>query len=93
MPGVTRPLSVCAAEATHHASWRSGWHTRWHARDSGLLAANATGQRYFERKPKGAGDLVIEAGESVIFRYRILVHQGDAEGAGIAERYQAFCEE
>jgi hypothetical protein len=45
--------------------------TWWMARHYGLFAANATGQSYFEKKSKGSGDLLIPAGESVSFHYRI----------------------
>lgn len=53
--------------------------TTWHVRDYGLFAANPFGLHDFERKPKGAGDMTIPAGKSVRFRYRIFLHEGDAE--------------
>ncbi len=59
--------------------------TWWHARDYGLCAANPFGVSYFEKKPKGTGDLAIPAGESVTFRYRVYIHAGD-EKAGEVER-------
>jgi hypothetical protein len=67
--------------------------TWWHARTYGLLAANAVGQHDFEKKPRGTGNLVIEPGESITFRYRILFHEGDPDTARIADRYRAFGEE
>ncbi len=65
----------------------------WHARDYGLLAANAVGQHYFERKPKGSGNLVLAPGESLTFSYRILFHEGDTGAADIATRYREFSAE
>jgi len=32
----------------------------------------------------------IEPGKPVIFRYRVVVHEGDAKGADLAEKYKAF---
>lgn len=64
--------------------------TWWHARDYGLVAANAFGVHNFEKKPAGTGDMVIEAGDSVTFRYRFLFHEGDADTAKIAERYAEY---
>lgn len=63
----------------------------WHARDYGLLAANPLGGRDFDKKlPKGTGDWVVPAGSSVTFRYRIVLHRGDAQQADIAGKYQDF---
>ena len=59
--------------------------TWWHARDYGLCAANPFGVSYFERKPRGSGDMTIPAGESATFRYRVYIHEGD-EKAGEVER-------
>lgn len=67
--------------------------TWWHARDYGLGAANPFGLSYFEKKPRGTGDMVIENGKTCTFSYRILVHKGSAKEAGIGELYQAYKEE
>ena len=64
--------------------------TWWHARDYGLCAANPFGLSYFEKKPKGTGDMTVEEGQSVTFRYRVLVHNGTAAEADIATRYQEY---
>ena len=64
--------------------------TWWHARDYGLIAANPFGVHDFERKPAGTGDLTVARGSSVTFRYRFVFHEGDAESAGIAKRYQQW---
>ena len=55
--------------------------TAWHVRDYGLFAANPFGLHDFEKKHKGAGDLVIEAGSSVTSRYRFYIHLGDEKQA------------
>lgn len=64
--------------------------TWWHVRDYGLFAANPFGQHDFEKKPAGAGDLTIEPGRSVTFRYRFYVHEGDEQQARVAERYAEY---
>jgi sugar phosphate isomerase/epimerase len=65
--------------------------TWWHVRDYGLFAANPFGIHDFEpKKPAGAGDLVIPAGESVTFKYRFYFHKGDEKQAKVAEHYRAY---
>ena len=63
----------------------------WHARDYGLLAANIFGLHEFDPKlPKGAGDFKIEKGKTVTFRYRVVIHEGDAAAAKLNEKYKDF---
>jgi hypothetical protein len=65
--------------------------TWWMVRDYGLFAANPFGQHAFEKLSDAhVGDLKIAAGGSVTFRYRVLLHTGTADQAGLAERYQEF---
>lgn len=64
--------------------------TWWHVRDYGLFAANPFGIHDFEKKPKGTGDLKIEAGKSVTFKYRFYIHQGDEKEGKVAERYADY---
>lgn len=64
--------------------------TTWHARDYGLCAANPFGLSYFQKKPKGAGDMVIEDGQSVTFKYRVFVHKGTPEEAGVENAYKVY---
>ena len=65
--------------------------TWWHVRDYGLFAANPFGRHYFENLPdKSAGNLVVPAGQSVTFRYRIYFHEGDEQQAKVAEHYAEY---
>jgi hypothetical protein len=65
--------------------------TWWHVRDYGLFAANPFGQHDFEKLPDpNAGNLVIPAGKSVTFRYRVYLHEGDEKQAKVAERYAEY---
>lgn len=68
--------------------------TWWHVRDYGLFAANPFGQHDFEKlADKTAGDLRVPAGQSVTFRYRFYLHQGDEQQARVAGRYAEYLKE
>ena len=58
--------------------------TWWHVRDYGLFAANPFGIHDFEKKPKGTGDLVLRAGEKAVFRYRVLILEGEPDAERLA---------
>ena len=64
--------------------------TWWHVRTYGLFAANPLGEHYFDKKPAGAGDLKIAAGERITFRYRFVFHSGGENAAQIEKRYQDY---
>jgi Family of unknown function (DUF6807) len=67
---------------------------RWHARDYGLFAANPFCEKDMDKnQPSGAGDFTLKAGQSITFRYRLLIHEGDAAAAKITERYQSFTQD
>ena len=52
-----------------------GFPTYWHARGYGLFAANPLGQKEFS-KGKDVLDFKLPAGQSVTFRYKVLIHSG-----------------
>lgn len=62
--------------------------TPWHVRDYGLFAANPLG--YHDFKLEGKRIDTIPEGQSLTFHYRIVLHEGSAEDAEIADRYEAF---
>lgn len=64
--------------------------TWWHARTYGLVAANPFGVHDFERKPKGAGDYVIKAGEELTLRYRVVVHRGEWAPERVDDAWQRW---
>lgn len=65
--------------------------TWWHVRDYGLCAANPFGRHDFESlADAGAGNLVLPAGGTVTFRYRLYLHEGDAAQARVADQYAAW---
>lgn len=53
-----------------------GYPTYWHARGYGLFAANPLGQDIFS-KGKEKLNLILKKDESIIFRYRVVVHEGN----------------
>jgi hypothetical protein len=64
--------------------------TWWMARDYGLFTANPFGAHYFENKPEGTGDIIIEAGKDLNFKYRFYFHKGNEIQAKVAERYEEY---
>ena len=64
--------------------------TYWHSRDYGLFAANALGERdYFNDKTRD-GSLTIKKGEKLRFRYRVVLHPGTTEEAGVANLFAEY---
>jgi hypothetical protein len=64
--------------------------TYWHARGYGLFAANPFGIKEFSRDPSQDGSYTIPARESVRFRYRVLIHDGNYKDARVTEKYQQY---
>jgi hypothetical protein len=64
--------------------------TYWHARDYGLFAVNPFGEHDFYNDPKRDGSVTIAVGQSLILRYRVLIHHGDAEEAHVADAYLQY---
>jgi hypothetical protein len=72
-------------ENPRHPTW-------WHVRDYGLFAANPFGKHDFEnlKDDKTAGNLTVAKGESITFKYRILMHPGNEKQAKVAEKYDEY---
>jgi hypothetical protein len=64
--------------------------TYWHARAYGLFAANPFGVRDFTGDKNKDGSMTVDAGKSVTFRYRVVIHTGDAQSANIASLYRRY---
>lgn len=64
--------------------------TYWHARDYGLVAANPFGVSDFTAKKETGGALTVAAGQDLRCRFRVIVHRGDAQQAGIAKLYEEY---
>lgn len=64
--------------------------TYWHVRDYGLMTANPFGISYFTGDPNNKGTYTLRSKDKLMFRYRILIHKGDAVEGIIAERYHDY---
>jgi hypothetical protein len=64
--------------------------TYWHVRGYGLFAANIFGVKAFERNPALDGSKTLEPGQTMSFRYRVLVHPGDYQTANVAGLYEEY---
>ena len=64
--------------------------TYWHVRAYGLFAANIFGVRDFTGDKTRDGSMTVERGQTIRFRYRVVIHEGDAKAAGIAELYRQY---
>ncbi len=64
--------------------------TWWMARGYGYVAADPFGAHAIGGEPPGTGDMTIQAGEAITFRYRFVFHQGDPQQAKIAEQYRHY---
>ena len=67
--------------------------TWWHVRDYGLFGANPFGLHDFEKKEKGAGDLKVNPGEKITFKYRFYIHSGDEKEAKVSEEFDRYVKE
>jgi hypothetical protein len=64
--------------------------TYWHVRAYGLMTANCLGRHDFTGDPSNRWDMPIPAGESRTWRYRVLIHHGDAREARVPAHYDGF---
>jgi len=64
--------------------------TFWHSRSYGLFAANIFGEHDFMADKSRDGSLTLEPGGKLRFRYRVVIHPGDCQSAGIAEMYKKY---
>ncbi|MEO2006240.1 MAG: DUF6807 family protein, partial [Candidatus Poribacteria bacterium] len=65
----------------------------WHVRNYGLMGTNIFGRGTFEKGGQlldGDGVYVLKAGDTLTFRYQVVVHEGDAGHADIGGAYQNF---
>lgn len=67
-----QPISIAIVDHPRNP----GYPTYWHARDYGLFAANPLGQKIFSNG-KETLDYKLAPGQSVTFRYRIIITSGE----------------
>jgi Methane oxygenase PmoA len=63
--------------------------TYWHARDYGLFALNPFGQNAFDQS-KEESHWKLASGQKVVFRWRVVIHPGDAETGHVADLYNQY---
>jgi hypothetical protein len=68
----------------------SKYPTYWHARAYGLFAVNPFGEHDFYNDKTRDGSLTILPGKALTFRYRVLIHHGEATETNIAEAYARY---
>jgi hypothetical protein len=61
----------------------------WHARDYGLVGTNPFAKAAFEKGLPNTGHHQ-KKGESLRFRYRVLIHRGEARAAKVDDEYHAW---
>ena len=64
--------------------------TRWHSRAYGLFAANPFGLKDFDPNAKEEGGYELPAGQSLRFRYRVIIHPGDMPKKNIEKLYAEY---
>jgi hypothetical protein len=72
----------------HPSSFRAP--TYWHARDYGLLAANPFGIHDFKKVEEKTGMHELAEGETLKFRYRLLLSKGKPDAAALAAEAEAW---
>jgi len=63
---------------------------RWHVRAYGLFAANPFGLAVFTNDKSQSGAMTLDPGQSLRFRYRVIIHPGDAKSADIAALWTKY---
>jgi len=66
-----------------------GHPTHWHARDYGLFALNPFGQKAFD-EGKEESHWKLAKGQKLAFRWRVVIHPGDAQSGHIADLYKEY---
>ncbi len=63
--------------------------TYWHARDYGLFSLNPFGQNAFD--PSAPENITkLPAGKKISFKWRVVIHPGDADSGHVADLYKEF---
>jgi methane monooxygenase PmoA-like len=83
--------TVGIAVLDHPGNFRSPVH--WHVRDYGLMTTNCFGDSAFASEEGGhRGEYTLKSRQSLTFRYRVLLHRGNASEGAVAQAYAAYTE-
>jgi hypothetical protein len=72
----------------HPGNFRSPVH--WHVRAYGLMTTNCFGNSAFAGDDGRRGEYTLKNGQSLTFRYRVLLHRGNATEGRVADAYAAY---
>jgi len=86
--GVVDGAVVGIAVFDHPRNFRSPCY--WHVRDYGLMTTNVFGGEAFTGEPALNGKYTLSPGSTLTFRYRAILHSGDAVQAKVADLYHDF---
>jgi len=64
--------------------------TYWHVRNYGLMGSNIFGGGTFEGDASKDGSYTLKAGEKMNFKFRVYIHEGDAQKGKVAQKYHDF---
>lgn len=82
--------TVGIAILNHPSSFR--FPTHWHVRTYGLFAANPFGLSDFP-SPAKDGECLLQKGEELTLRYRVIFHRGDEKDADIAGAFAVYAKQ
>ena len=82
--GKTLGIAILCHPSTYH------YPNRWHVRTYGLFAANPFGVAHFENAKEMTDGTRIKKGETLVFRYRVVLHEGDETSAKIADQFKEY---
>jgi hypothetical protein len=83
--------TVGIAILNHPRSFR--FPTYWHVRGYGLFAANPFGVHDFTGGEPGRGAVTLSTGETIVLRYRVLLHRGDEKAGKVAESFATYAKQ
>ena len=86
--GIVEGAQVGIAVFDHTSNPR--YPTYWHVRNYGLMTTNIFGTGTFEGDPNKDGSYTMKNGEEMNFRFRVLIHTGDAATGQVAQKYHDF---
>jgi hypothetical protein len=74
---------LCHPSTFHHPN-------RWHVRTYGLFGANPFGVSHFVGDKEMTDGTRLKKGEDLVFRYRVILHNGDEKAAKIADQFKEY---
>jgi Methane oxygenase PmoA len=86
--GPVEGVTVGIAVMDHPQNFRHPCH--WHVRDYGLMATNVFGDSSFANERGQRGAYTLKKGEHLTFRYRVLLHRGNASEGKVSDAFHGY---